>query len=1051
MLAAHTRHQQRSRVLVFRLALRALAWRAAASATVFIVALIGIVAAAVGPIYLHAVNETVLSERLTQAPQRQRDVRIDRPTLVGATEVNWHAPVVTFATRMADKRWFDPPVYSEEAQVYYQNGIRYAGELAAIDDICKHVKVVDGRCLGDRSTSETMISARTASSQHLAVGDVINPLPIANVKPVPLHIVGIVEPIDVHGAFWQPWNLFNATPAIFDNQLPRLDSFFVSHLALSSRLIDVAQTIAANVHLRPEDVHLDDLSAIRARVKQVQNLAAAEQGRGLSDTVVGSQLSDVLDGMKKEMSLSRTLIILPTVQLVLLAIFVLYAVVAGTTSVQGPEVALAKLRGRRPGSVLFQGVVQPILLILLAAPVAAGLAWVVIRLIADHLLGRHVRVVFPLSALLVVALAAAGGIIAAVVAARRIVVSPVGALLRRGSDASGSSLGVALADAAAVALALAGLVELIAGGVLNAGHTDPLSALAPTLLAIAAAIVVLRLLPFVGRLLVRWTRDTRRLASFLAVRQIVRRPAGARVLILVGVALALATFAVTNWSVARSNRQLRALNDAGAATVLKVVPGRTVYDLRTAVDKADPSGHSMAAAFVQPQESTPLLAVDTARFAQAATWRRGYSAQSLSTILAELNPARPPSIAFTGTQLRIHVDLTQAPKGKVALTAYVTGADHVRTAYDFGHLRRGNATYTAALGPACQLGCRFTGLVFVPSASGGNGQVPPDGLPEVDATVSAQVRTDGAWRTIDGFAEAARWRDDGLAVAHISAAGSSLVLSLQQSSPGGPWPQVLSADVPSHLPAVMASGTASSYPGPSIHDASTFGMDDGSVPINGRAVSVTLPQLDRYGAMVDYGLALKAMTAGPGTTTQFQVWLDPAAPHDMKARLAAQHVKVVGVVHAATFRKQLDRSGPAFADGLFLVAAAAAALLAVGATVLGGIVTARRRAYELAALEAAGVPPRALRRATAGEQGIVLGVGLLVGLAAGLGGSALALPSTPFFVDDTVGPPAEHGLPLGLIGVLVVGLVVVFAATSWLVARLVSRQATAARLREAQQ
>ncbi len=74
--------------------------------------------------------------------------------------------------------------------------------------------------------------------------------------------------------------------------------------------------------------------------------------------------------MRTEMSLSRTLIVLPTVQLVLLAIFVLYAVVAGTTSIQGPEVALAKLRGRRPGSVLFQGIVQPILLILLAAPVA---------------------------------------------------------------------------------------------------------------------------------------------------------------------------------------------------------------------------------------------------------------------------------------------------------------------------------------------------------------------------------------------------------------------------------------------------------------------------------------------------------------------------------------------------------------------------------------------------------------------------------------------------------------------------------------------------------
>ena len=92
-----------------------------------------------------------------------------------------------------------------------------------------------------------MISARTARSQHLAVGDVVKPLPVANVVRIPLTIVGVIEPAAVHGSFWEPWNLFNATPAIFDNQLPRIDSFFVSHHALASRTNTVAQTVAADV------------------------------------------------------------------------------------------------------------------------------------------------------------------------------------------------------------------------------------------------------------------------------------------------------------------------------------------------------------------------------------------------------------------------------------------------------------------------------------------------------------------------------------------------------------------------------------------------------------------------------------------------------------------------------------------------------------------------------------------------------------------------------------------------------------------------------------
>jgi putative ABC transport system permease protein len=147
----------------------------------------------------------------------------------------------------------------------------------------------------------------------------------------------------------------------------------------------------------------------------------------------------------------------------------------------------------------------------------------------------------------------------------------------------------------------------------------------------------------------------------------------------------------------------------------------------------------------------------------------------------------------------------------------------------------------------------------------------------------------------------------------------------------------------------------------------------------------------------------------------------------------------------------LDRTGPALADSLFPAAAAAAVLLAVGATVLGGVITARRRGYELAALQVIGVAPRTLRRSTAAEQGLVLGVGLVIGLAAGIGGSLLALPSTPFFVSEATGPPRDNSLPWLLLLVLVAALVVLFALTSVVMARFVARQATPGRLREAQE
>src|ERR1700760_4213228 len=104
----------------------------------------------------------------------------------------------------------------------------------------------------------------------------------------------------------------------------------------------------------------------------------------------------------------------------------------------------------------------------------------------------------------------------------------------------------------------------------------------------------------------------------------------------------------------------------------------------------------------------------------------------------------------------------------------------------------------------------------------------------------------------------------------------------------------------------------------------------------------------------------------------------------MAARLAKQGVHVTGRVRAVTYRRQLDRTGPAFADSLFVVAAFAATVLPLGATILGGVINPRRGGYELAALEVVGVRARTLRRAMATEQGILLGIGLVVGLAAGV-------------------------------------------------------------------
>ena len=1044
-------------MLVLQLVLRALRWRAAASITVFVVAVIAVLSATVGPIYLHATNQVVLTDRLHASPHTERDVLITRDTLAGVTGADWAGPIHTYARQAQDPRWFAPPVYAQRAVMKVAAPLHhlvYDSRLVVLDGQCQHLTFVAGRCV--QTDKETAISARTAHTGGWHVGDKVAPEAGNRGVAIPLTVVGIYQPADPTGDYWAPWPIFDAAPQLYDGTRARLDSFFVVPSVLTSRLSKVEQAIEANVALLIDRVHLDDRDALRNSVRALEKTVAdAAPHQVLGPITVRAQLVKLVDGLNHETSLAGTLVTLATAQLALLAICVLYAIVAATAAARGPELALAKLRGRRPRSILAQGLLEPALLVCAAAVCGAALAWVVVRLVSPRLLAPDAIVTFPRSAVAVVALATGAALVATLVAARRIVRSPVADLLRRGTDGTAPSTGLAVADAMAVTIAVAGLIELVAGGVLTAGKADPLSVLAPVLLAIAVAIVGLRLLPYLGRAVLGWTRESRHIVVFLAVRQIVRRAAGTRLVLLISIALALATFAVSNWSVARSNREIRALNQAGAARVVTVVPDPGV-DLRAAVARADPDGNDAMAAVVVRLGNTPLLALDTTRMTGVAAWRPDYSSSSQREVIAWLHPKTAPPVILTGQQLRVEIALTRtaALRGPVLGSVTVSDDRHRQSTVALGTLRPGRASYQGSLSPDCARGCRITAVHAAPDDLPFLPEHTTKPRPQVDVTISSLEVADsaaGPWRRVDaGLTRPERWRI-GQDAAGASSSDGSLKVSFLPDLGAEGWPALVPADVPDHVPAVLASETVALYPGQAQADASASGLDGNALVLDGTVHSVALPQLDRVGAMVDLTMAQRAMTDGGIGSASSQVWLSKSAPKSMDRRLEQQGLRIVATDGYRSYLTKLDHTGPAFADSLFVVAAGAATILAIGATVLGGLVTARRRSYELAALEAVGVSPRSLRRATAAEQGLLLSVGLVLGVLAGIGGAVLALPSTPFFVETDVGPPVEFALPLTTLAVLVAAIVVILAITCLVMARLIEGQATASRLREAQQ
>ena len=359
-------------MLSLRLALRALRWRAAASVTVFMVALIGITAAAVGPIYLHAVDETVLTHRLLTAPQTQRDLRIDRNTTVGLTDVDWHVAVMSLATQASNPRFFDRPVYSEQAPIEWQrvDEVRHRARC--------HRRPVPARARGFRivpagrePTRHRGHRAHRAAATHQGRAAPRTRRRPRRTRSCPSASWASWRRFGRNGAYWAPWTYLSAASSVFDTRLPQLDAFFVSHATLAAHQHTIGETVSANLRLRANNIRLDDLPQLRAHISELQNSAAQMSAESTgSIPTVASGLPEILQAMQQEMSLARTLVILSTVQLVLLAIVILYAVVAGTAAATGHEVALAKLRGRRLRQVVTQGVAQPVLLVLLAAPCA---------------------------------------------------------------------------------------------------------------------------------------------------------------------------------------------------------------------------------------------------------------------------------------------------------------------------------------------------------------------------------------------------------------------------------------------------------------------------------------------------------------------------------------------------------------------------------------------------------------------------------------------------------------------------------------------------------
>jgi hypothetical protein len=630
-----------------------------------------------------------------------------------------------------------------------------------------------------------------------------------------------------------------------------------------------------------------------------------------------------------------------------------------------------------------------------------------------------------------------GGAAAAALAARGILTAPVLDQLRHSGGRRARLARSAAIDAIAVALAVAGVYQL------NRGESDMLALLAPGLIALAVGLLAARAMPFVARAIVTRTRRSANVASFLASRNIARRPAGLRILVLLSLAVGLAVFAVDGWAVASSNRADQARALVGAPTVLQVrapSPGA----LLAAVDAVDPDGTQAMAAVTVSNGQGGLLAVDTPRLGAVAAWDPAWIGRSMADTVAWLHPEQ--EVASVPVRGSLQVDTSfvrESGDANVDLAVVVRDASGRPSEVPLGPLADGVGTASTALpmcvdAPCTVLGFTLRQPIDRPS-SGLRATLDLANAADADGRLDLSAPGIDGWRA--GMAATTAPIERGAEVTAAGSDGLSLLVEVDRGDAG-----IEVADHPSALPVLQ--GSASDAADGSAASSRVPGLDGRFIPTQSGGFGL-LPRLGSTGTLADLRYALAATGAGAAPMA-YQVWLADAASPTIRTALEDAGLPVLGEESVDERLAELERSGEALALRLFAITALLALGLAAGTLLAQSFIMIRRRAYELAALKALGAPHALLVRSGRRELLALAGTGVALGIVSGLVAASSALPAL-LDASGVDGPPPWFGPAWVPVLVLAAMILVLLAVIADISARSTARRASPDLLRQVQE
>jgi len=1029
---------------------RGLRFRLGALVFLLVAAIVAILGATVGPIYLGSAQNSVLIGGLRDAPISKTGLQVSSSGALSRAKL--------LAAERAVPRLDGQPLFhqglltallpvSVSPPPSLGNAV-LASSFFERSDVCAHLQLSKGRC--PSTNTQVLLSTRTAHYLGLNVGSHINATAGLIAAGVPgagatatYTVVGTYEIPDISTNYWWGNDYFAfgsgsgsvvtldpiiVAPGFFggkasfgittgDSQSGNVSYFGVDRLLQMP--LDASVVTFSNYHRAASVV------ANYVDVVATHDRALASSGlEGVINSIVASQHS---------MSTLVTVIIL---ELVLLGLIVFGTLIWRMVQSRMGEFRLAQLRGVRPRSIVTRAVGEPLVVLLIAAPLGFIGAYLTVSIIGHSYFVAGTKLyILPATYL-------AG--LAVIVAALVVTVVAAGTALRRGVlEASRSALRNrgrfrALIDVLIVVVAALLTAQLVIAPT-NGNNVDPLAGAAPAFLGAGFAIVVIALTTLALRGARRLTRKGRRISWYLAVRQLRARSPMLRQIIPFGMALALVVFGYGAQSIIARHRSDVAGYEVGAGKVLTVSLPKNL-GLPRAVDQADPGGHEAMAAELYKASSGTTLAVQASRFGSVAFWPKAVGTESVGAIARQLHPLGSKALQVTSAHLTLSTRTIGSVPTGAAVDLEISILNEVQDSPNiiFVPLTSKEQTVTEPTG-CTRNQCLLSGIGYSVITNGGF--ISPNAHFTIDVSNLRGVSAAGAGSNPDSASVfGPPWRAASGVQTSVSTHPNLLSFTAYPAT-GGSDVAVVPASYPTYIPAIVSQSvkaTLSSNSVSAVGTGVTVGLDGNQINIRPILTLSSLPSVGTDASIVD--LTQAELAQDSASLASNEIWLAKGANPSIIHRLQAEGVTIDSITSAKALAASYANEPLGLAERLFPIAAAAGIIVVLLGLAFELLVEGRGRIPEFAAIRVLGLSRARLVIGYILEATILVVAAAIAGVGAGLLGARLALPALPEIDSGLDGLHFGYALPvLGEIAVVVVVLVAAIIVGAIAAIRVVGR------------